>query len=104
MGLIFNNKFKKETIRENYDEIAWKYDEKIFAYEYPDPKKCADIVNSLGLSKDSLIFDMGWGTGLVGLYLAENGFTNIDGVDASPGMLEEAKVKKVYSLLEELLF
>ena len=45
---------------------------------------------------------MGCGTGLVGFYLAEKGFTNIDGVDASPGMLGEAKIKKVYNLLEEL--
>ena len=48
------------------------------------------------------VFDMGCGTGLVGQYLTEFGFKNIDGVDASAGMLERAKEKSCYRLLEEL--
>ena len=45
---------------------------------------------------------MGCGTGLVGLYLAEKGFSKIDGIDASPGMLDMARDKDVYDNLEEL--
>ena len=45
---------------------------------------------------------MGCGTGLVGQYLKEAGFQNIVGVDASTGMLEKAKEKDAYVLLEEL--
>ena len=45
---------------------------------------------------------MGCGTGLVGVYLKEKGFTNVVGVDASSGMLEKAKDKDAYSELEEL--
>ena len=94
--------FNKDTIKEQYDDLAKKYDDVLIAVEYPDPKKCADLIESLGIAKDAAIFDMGCGTGLVGVYLAEKGYSNIDGVDASPGMLEIAKEKKAYNILEEL--
>lgn len=37
---------------------------------------------------------MGCGTGLVGQYLHDDGFRNIVGLDASPGMLKEAETTK----------
>ena len=70
--------------------------------ESPDRMKAANAIESLGIEKDSPILDMGWGTGLVGLYLAEKGYTNIDGVDASSGMLDKAREKNAYTHLEEL--
>ena len=45
---------------------------------------------------------MGCGTGLVGMELAKKGYINIDGIDASPGMLEYAREKKAYNNLYEL--
>ena len=45
---------------------------------------------------------MGCGTGLVGQYLKERGFTKVVGVDASAGMLEKAKEKEAYYELKEL--
>jgi predicted TPR repeat methyltransferase len=45
---------------------------------------------------------MGCGTGLVGQYLRERGFEHVVGVDASSGMLEQAKVKGAYEELHEL--
>ena len=45
---------------------------------------------------------MGCGTGLVGQYLKERGFTKVVGVDASKGMLDKAEEKKSYSELKEL--
>ena len=82
--------------------MASKYDHILVSVEYPDPKKVADITKSLGIAKDAAIFDMGCGTGLIGDHLVINGYTNIDGVDASPGMLDVAREKKTYTLLEEL--
>jgi predicted TPR repeat methyltransferase len=41
--------------------------------------------------------DLGCGTGLVGEYLAKIGYTNIDGVDASEGMIRLANAKNVYN-------
>ena len=43
------------------------------------------------------IMDAGAGTGLVGVELHKFGFTTIDALDISPGMLNEAKKKNVYT-------
>jgi len=48
------------------------------------------------------VLDMGCGTGLVGQYLKEDGFTNIDGQDASTEMLKKAEEKAAYKELDEL--
>ena len=40
--------------------------------------------------------DAGAGTGLVGVELNKLGYTNIDALDISQGMLDEAKKKNVY--------
>ena len=42
------------------------------------------------------VMDAGAGTGLVGVELHKFGFTTIDALDISPGMLNEAKKKNVY--------
>ena len=48
------------------------------------------------------VFDMGCGTGLVGLHLKELGYTKVVGVDASAGMIKVAGEKQAYSQLAEL--
>ena len=49
------------------------------------------------LTKENIkVMDAGAGTGLVGVELHKFGFTTIDALDISPGMLEEAKKKNVY--------
>ena len=45
--------------------------------------------------KDSKIVDFGCGTGILGIELAKNGFSNIVGVDGSPEMLAVAKSKQI---------
>merc|ERR1719409_208189 len=55
-----------------------------------------------GTGKDEIrILDLACGTGLVGKYLAQEGFKNVEGVDISSGMLQEAAYKNCYSRLEE---
>ncbi len=49
--------------------------------------------------KSSRILDVGCGTGLSGMALSEQGFTNIDGVDLSPEMLALAKDREIYNSL-----
>ena len=94
--------FSQDTIKEHYDTLSNNYDSVLTQVGYPDPEKCAEFVESLEVSKEAEIFDMGCGTGLVGLKLKEKGYTKIVGVDASPNMLEEAKGKDSYTELEEL--
>ena len=45
--------------------------------------------------------DFGCGTGLVGKYLYDKGFREIEGIDASPGMLKSAEEKKCHTGLYE---
>ena len=42
------------------------------------------------------ILDFACGTGLIGKYLKEYGFSLIEGMDISPGMLEQAREKYAY--------
>ena len=70
---------------------------------YHDPLHCATLVKEFVPNSDSVeIFDMGCGTGLVGLHLKEMGYKKIAGVDASQGMLDVAAEKQSYSELKAL--
>ena len=51
--------------------------------------------------KDVSILDLGCGIGLIGKYLAPNGYKNIVGLDISPNMLEECSNSGVYKELHE---
>jgi SAM-dependent methyltransferase len=47
------------------------------------------------------ILDVGAGTGLLGVELAQAGFSRLDALDLSPRMLDEARRKRVYGDLRE---
>ncbi len=95
--------FSQDQIKEHYDEIAAKYDAIYLNAGYHDPKHCADLVKEFVPNSDTVeIFDMGCGTGLVGLHLKEYGYTKIVGCDASQGMLDVASQKQSYCELKEL--
>jgi predicted TPR repeat methyltransferase len=99
--------FDQTNIKDHYDELSSNYESVYLTAGWPDPTKSAELANefvhlSPASKADAEVFDMGCGTGLVGQYLTEFGFTKVDGVDASKGMLDQAEVKKCYRLLEEL--
>ncbi|KAG1700384.1 Siroheme synthase [Nymphon striatum] len=52
--------------------------------------------------KNARVLDAGCGTGLSGVALHKEGFTDIEGRDLSPEMLDEARKTDVYTLLEEV--
>ncbi|KAF5021061.1 hypothetical protein F66182_6894 [Fusarium sp. NRRL 66182] len=92
--------------RSVYDEWAKTYNEEITGkgQDYVGPAIAAAYVpQALGvpsIGKDVEILDAGCGTGLVGIFLARLGATKIDGVDISPGMLDEARTTGAYRALE----
>ena len=60
-----------------------------------------DVFASAKPDRTAPVLDVGCGTGIVGVALHEAGFTQIDGIDLSPEMLEQAGTKNIYqSLLE----
>ena len=100
--------FNQANIKEHYNDLCANYEQIYLKVGFPDPKQAAEYVqefvsNNTEERRDQVeVLDMGCGTGLVGKYLGEYGFTNIDGVDASTGMLAESREKGVYRSLDEL--
>jgi len=105
---IYNvcNKYNKDMAKVHFDFIASNYEGMYQRMGWPDPKMCAKMVNKYMMKhemnpSDVSVLDYACGTGLVGQYLSEYGIKNIDGVDISPNMLEEASEKCVYRDLTE---
>ncbi len=89
-----------EGIVELYDEWAATYEEELVdANAYVAPMRLAQSFAEQAERKDLRIIDIGCGTGLAGQALRALGFTRLDGLDLSPGMLEEAQAKGVYDAL-----
>ena len=84
--------FAQDGIVEHYNELAVNYEAIYLKAGFHDPKKCAELTTEtytmLGKEKGDVdILDLGCGTGLVGKYLKDDGFSKITGLDASSAML-----------------
>ena len=83
-----------------YDDWADSYDKELLEeYGY-----CAHEIGAKALAEtqipfDSPILDVGCGTGLAGVELSRFGYTKIDGLDVSAGMLERARNQSTYRQL-----
>ena len=79
-----------DEVMKYYDE--WgdkdKYNKDMVDWNYTGPKETAEIFNKYEKNKDTLIFDAGCGTGLVGLELKKYSFKNFHGADLSQTLLE----------------
>jgi SAM-dependent methyltransferase len=90
-----------DELRGEYDRIASAYDaELVDGMGYRSPRAVTEVARRL-LPADGRILDAGAGTGLLGVALAEAGFSHLDALDLSPGMLAEAGRKRVYADLRE---
>ncbi|MCB2011191.1 MAG: class I SAM-dependent methyltransferase [Geminicoccaceae bacterium] len=89
-----------EDARRLYGAWAPDYDsEMIEAEGYRGPEILAVEVERRVSDRTGWIVDIGCGTGLVGQYLAERGFANVDGIDLVQEMLDQAAAKSCYSRL-----
>lgn len=84
-----------------YNEWAKVYDSTMDPDKYQAPiGLCKHVTANAIFTAESKLVDIGCGTGLLGKYMHEmGGFKNIDGMDNSPGMLEEAGKKGIYGRL-----
>lgn len=79
-----------------YDDWAGTYDaDTTGGMGYVAPQHTAERLAAL-VAPDAAVLDAGCGTGLVGAELAARGFTAIDGIDLSQGMLDVARAKGAY--------
>ena len=98
--------YKLETtdeVMKYYDE--WgdkdKYNKDMIDWNYTGPKETVEVFNKYEKNKDTLIFDAGCGTGLVGMELSKHGFKNFHGADLSQTLLDTVP-KNLYQKLKKI--
>ncbi|XP_041363911.1 methyltransferase-like protein 27 isoform X1 [Gigantopelta aegis] len=86
---------------EVYNETSAGYDKVMSTAKYKGPEELVRVMEDLfPNNRDQVkVLDAASGTGLCGVAMFQAGFTNLDAVDASAGMLAEAKKKNVYQRL-----
>ncbi len=97
---FFTRVYKLEKDKEIFDlytEWADSYEQDVIQNGYKTPERCADDLANVTRDFTLPILDMGCGTGYSGLALQKAGFTNIDGTDINPSMLEMARSRKIYN-------
>ena len=79
-----------EEIMKYYDEWGTdnKYDKDMVEWDYTGPQETVDTFKKYANNKEIKIYDAGCGTGLVGVELKKNSYTNFDGVDLSQKLLD----------------
>ena len=79
-----------DEVMKYYDE--WgdkdKYNKDMVDWNYTWPKETAETFSKYEKNKDTLIFDAGCGTGLVGIELKKYSFKNFHGADLSQTLLD----------------
>jgi len=84
-------------VRDLYDVWAKDYNSDMGGHEYTAPGLLVKDFLPLGVDRQARILDIGCGTGLVSKILKQHGYTNVDGLDGSPEMLEVAKKNNLYN-------
>jgi len=91
----------QEELNSLYEDWASDYDKDVVdLIGYQGHSIATNLLLQYLKDKNSLIFDAGCGTGLVGEELCSRGFENIVGIDYSQPMLDEAAQKNIYQSLE----
>ena len=92
-----------EELAERYDDWAKDYDSDLEQdFEWLGPQRAAEVFAKY-VPKDGRILDAGAGTGLVGKFLSEDGYTDLVAMDLSRGMLKEARKKNVYQEFHQMV-
>lgn len=80
------------------------YDQFMGSVNYREPQEIVKEVVSLNLPKESRILDAGAGTGLIGELLTEQGYTNLDAMDACQEFLKALDAKNIYKSSKHAFF
>ena len=86
----------REKTQAFYSDWAATYDAELIEAGYVTPQRCAAALKAHAPGLNIRILDIGCGTGLSGLALADIGFTNLTGSEVNPDMLDAARTRGVY--------
>ena len=90
-----------QQLEERYDRWAKEYDSNLEGdFGYVMPRMSVETFARF-VPKDAKVLDAGAGTGLVGVELNRLGYADVEAMDMSRGMLEEAGAKNVYGALHQ---
>ncbi len=91
-----------QELAERYDQWAADYDKDLEDdFGWVAPQRCCEVFAKY-VDKAAKILDAGAGTGLVGKILSGMGYSSLDAMDLSQGMLDEAKSKNVYNAFHQM--
>jgi predicted TPR repeat methyltransferase len=83
-----------------YKKWAADYDHQMLdQLGYSSPTKIAQQLIAQLPDTEASVFDVGCGTGLTCVFLAEKGYSNLDGIDLSPDMVGVARERGIYRQL-----
>ena len=88
-----------DAVRQVYDDWAGSYDSDLRDLGYVAPREATAVLTEILPNRNSLILDGGCGTGLVGYYLQQQGYTQLHGCDYSTEMLAGAEKTGYYDWL-----
>ena len=92
-----------QELAERYDQWSKDYETDLSQdFVYLAPQRTAEVFAN-HVPKDARILDAGAGTGLVGVHLADMGYSQMVAMDLSQGMLDEARNKQVYQDFHQMV-
>ncbi len=98
LGKVYDAK-SPEDVASLYDNWATTYDQEMAVAGYRHPSICLALLARHLPAGTTPLLDAGAGTGLVGEWLGIVGYTHVDALDISSGMLAVAGKKGVYASL-----
>lgn len=91
----------REQLAKTYDDWASDYDADMQSTGYVHPAIIVSLVARYVADPAAAILDAGVGTGTLGQLLSILGYTNLLGVDMSEGMLTKARIRNIYTDLQQ---
>jgi len=88
-----------EDTAAHYAKFANRYEAAMRENGYCTPARCAEALRDAGVASETLILDIGCGTGMSGEALRDAGYAALDGTDFSAEMLAIAQHKGLYGKL-----
>ena len=86
-----------EKIVDFYNKWADEYDHQMLeVLGYTSPITIAQLLCNYVPDKEARVLDIGCGTGLTCIFLHQQGYDHLDGVDLSPDMVRVAQDRKIY--------